>query len=80
MRHHVVERVDRWNVTSAFTSAGSSIRSFVVVPRDQHRRDPGATRGEDLLADAADGQDAAGERDLAGHRQVGPDRPLRGKG
>ena len=42
----------------------------LVALGDDHALDAGAVRREDLLLEAADGQDAAAERDLAGHRHV----------
>ena len=41
---------------------------------------PGPAGRQDLLPDAADGQDSTGERDLAGHREVGHDGLVRGTG
>ena len=61
-------------VRSALTSGGQLDQVLLVVPGDQDGRDPGPARGQDLLADAADGEDPAGERDLAGHRQFVVDR------
>src|ERR1017187_4615641 len=44
-----------------------------LVPlRDEHALDSGAVRGEHLLLETADGENAAPKRDLAGHRYVVP--------
>ena len=52
------------------TSCGSSARSSFVQLRKDDRLDALPPRGERLLANAADRQHEAGQRDLAGHRHV----------
>ena len=56
------------------TSAGSSARSCSFICRQDEGLDAVAPRGERLLADAADRQHQARQRDLAGHRDVGAHR------
>ena len=48
----------------------SSIKFFSFLFGKMTRPDPGAPRAEHLLLDAADRQHPAGQRDLAGHRQI----------
>ena len=67
-------RSTRWKVNSAFTSAGSSTKSLELCRGNSTVSIPAPSGGENLLANAADGQDAAGEGHFAGHRQVAPDR------
>ena len=70
---HVVQGIDESERESrkAPTSAGISTRSFSLGARQENGLDTGAARRQDLFTDAPHGQDASGERDLAGHRQVG---------
>ena len=56
------------------TSAGSSREVGLVERRQDERLDAVAPRRQRLLADAADRQHQAAQRDLAGHRHVLADR------
>ena len=49
---------------------GQLVEVLPVLRREDHGRDVRAPRGDDLLLDAADGQDLAREGDLARHREV----------
>ena len=77
--HDVVEGVDQLQGQVGLDFGRDLDQVFLVVPRDEHALDAGPAGGQDLLADAADGQDPAGERDLAGHGEVGLDRCARKK-
>ena len=54
----------RWNVDQV----------FLIVPGQEHGLDAGTTCGQDFLAHASYREHTTGERDLAGHREVGLDR------
>ena len=57
-------------VMSVFTSGGSSARSGSLRSGQDERLDAVPPRRQRLLADAADRQHEAAQRDLAGHRDV----------
>ena len=78
-------RARAWAITSSTSATGNQlqvllhvVRDFrqvlLILLRDEHGRDPGPQRRQQLLLQAADRQHAAAQRDLAGHRHVAADR------
>ena len=61
--------------TASSTSAGTSSRSGSLRLRQEHRGQPGPLGGEQLLLGPADRQHPPVQGDLAGHPDVGADRP-----
>ena len=52
---------------------GGHVRQILAVAlRHDHRANARACRSEDFFFDAANGEHFAAQRDLAGHRHVGP--------
>ena len=76
---HVLDRVGGDELSASRVSGGSSSRSVSFSRGRITRFRPGALRGERLLAQPADREHLAGERDLAGHADVVGDRRRRGR-
>src|SRR3954453_20724140 len=66
----LVDVVDEPELQVLAQVLGDVLDVGLVEPGRDHGADPVARRGERLLLEPADGQHAAGQRDLAGHRDV----------
>ena len=70
----LLERRDRPERHVASRFRRQFVEVVLVLRRQDHGLDALPPRRERLFLDAADGQDEAAQRDLAGHRDVGRDR------
>ena len=70
---HVVEGIDQPQRQVGFDLGRDVDQVFLVVAGQEHDLDARAACRQDLFPNAADRQDPARERDLAGHGEIGLD-------
>src|SRR6185503_20569858 len=68
---HLVDVVGEHELELVARLSGELGEIGLVLPRENHLLEAGPLCGEHLLADAADLENLAGERDLAGHADLG---------
>src|SRR5579864_4608354 len=69
----LLDRVDEDELHVTPRLLGELLEVGLVLFRQHHPAQPGPLGGEDLLAYAADREDASGQRQLPGHPQVAGD-------